>query len=121
MNGALVRRSGPTRRQGVAGARLVEREIGERRETGDRGLGIGATEGRPAGFVAIVSVTLPVNDGVGLPNASCAATTTAGVIGLPSCTLARLHRETQLGGRRGRTSNAVLVAGVRLPELATSV
>ncbi len=75
----------------------------------------------PPGFAAKVIVTSPVNAGVGLPNASCAATTTAGAIVVFTGVAVGWTVNARSAGAPGVMSNAADVASVSAPDDATSV
>ena len=67
----------------------------------------------PAGFVAIATLTLPVKPVAVLPSASCAATCTAGTIGMPAGVLLGCTRNASLLAGPAMMVNAVLAGDVR--------
>src|SRR5436309_15041302 len=71
----------------------------------------------PAGFVPIVTVTLPVKPGTVLPNASSAVTSTGGVSGAPAiafvgCTVKASRVAVPLRSAEGRVRASACTVGV---------
>src|SRR5207249_12160838 len=75
----------------------------------------------PARFVLIATVTLPVKSGTTFPEASCAVSCSAGLIGAPAVAVEGSTVNTSRVAVEGTMSNGALVAPMRVVAAADSV
>src|SRR5262245_52598419 len=75
----------------------------------------------PPGLVPMATVMLAVELVTVLPNASCTATCTAGLIATPAVALVGCAITATLSGAAGEMLKAAEVAGVSAPEAAVKV